>query len=407
MVHQVKTTLADFLRQTGFSSKKIEYFDRICIGTSIHVSLEAYYLKKPGVSVLMIDKDKTFGGAWKTITIDKIEDVENAIHYFLPNEKGIMFLRKNLGLSIQPSLGKFRFFKLFNFFYFKFSYGSLIGRLIHKLFYPNEVAQQHLIHNLPGYGNRFDSLACILRHIYSTFMLIYSKRGERSYYLSSGSNEMTKKVQSMLENSGVQFMYGSKITKIYFDLKDRRVFCEVGNKMFVARSLVFGHGARLPKLLSSNGVLEIKEKIHPRPAYHLVLKDITSSHIFEAIMTSDPLIKYLHNVTRYSSLRNGNTENKKIFVFALRPEVKNFKGLADELLEKLKEIKAIGQNAYIVSSLFSSKILPTLYDEDLKIIKTEVGDLVTVLRTEDFTPGIGYYAERWGKKIKPLKKEHL
>ena len=116
-------------------------------------------------------------------------------------------------------------------------------------------------------------------------------------------------------------------------------------------------------------------------------------------MTSDPLIKYVHNVTRYSSLRNGNTENKKIFVFALRPEVNDFKGLADELLEKLKEIKAIGQNAYIVTSLFSSKILPTLYDEDLKTIKMQVGDLVRVLRTEDFTPGIGYYAERWSKKI--------
>jgi hypothetical protein len=67
----------------------------------------------------MIDNHKTFRGGWKTITIDKIEDVENAIHYFLPDDKGIMFLRKNLGLSIQPSAGKFRFFKLFNLFYFK------------------------------------------------------------------------------------------------------------------------------------------------------------------------------------------------------------------------------------------------------------------------------------------------
>ena len=73
--------------------------------------------------------------------------------------------------------------------------------------------------------------------------------------------------------------------------------------------------------------------------------------------------------------------------------------MADELLEKLKEIKAIGHNAHIVASLFSSKLLPTLYDEDLKTIKMQVGDLVRVLRTEDFTHGIGYYAERWSKKI--------
>ena len=67
--------------------------------------------------------------------------------------------------------------------------------------------------------------------------------------------------------------------------------------------------------------------------------------------------------------------------------------LKNQLLEKLKSIKAIGPNARIISYWYSDVILPTLYDEDLYLIKERVGDLVRVLRTENFTPGIGYYSE--------------
>ena len=71
-----------------------EVFDCLCIGTSILISVEAIHQKKLGKNVLMVDSSNSFGGAWKTIEIDGIKDVENAIHYFLPNEESISFLKK-------------------------------------------------------------------------------------------------------------------------------------------------------------------------------------------------------------------------------------------------------------------------------------------------------------------------
>ena len=55
----------------------------------------------------------------------------------------------------------------------------------------------------------------------------------------------------------------------------------------------------------------------------------------------------------------------------------------------------------MVESLYSDLMLPTIYDEDLYKIKDYFGDLVNILRTENFTRGIGYYCERWGKEIDP------
>ena len=90
-----------------------EYVDCLCIGTSIIMSLEACHQSQLGKKVLMVDRDRVFGGAWKTIEIAGIKDVENAIHYFLPNSKGLGFLRDVLKWPIEVSTGKYRYFNVF------------------------------------------------------------------------------------------------------------------------------------------------------------------------------------------------------------------------------------------------------------------------------------------------------
>ena len=362
-----------------YLGKNVVEYDCICIGTSMITSLEACYQAAKGRTVLMVDKDKTFGGAWKTITIDGVEDVENAIHYFLPDDKGLDFLSKTLDFPVEPSKGKYRYFKLFNLLYIRFPYRSWIGRLVHKLLYS-------------GVQKSFWST---LRHVTSTAKTVYRERGERSYYTSSGSAEMLKKVHARIDNAGVDIWYQSEIVSIYFDIEGKRVQCKVGDKIIVARSIILGHGARLPELKSSKGSLVLEEKFHPRPAFHLVVEGLWLSNALEVIMNSDPLIKYVHDVTRFSSLRHGNPKNKKIFVFALQPDIQNHDDLSNKLVAKLREIKIIGPNCSILKSLYSDVILPTIYDEDLHHIKDRFGDLVHILKTENFARGIGYYAEKW------------
>ena len=98
------------------------------------IALEACHQSRLGKTVVMVDKDETFGGAWKTISIDGIDDVENAIHYFLPDKKGIEFMRENLKILGEPSRGKYRYFRFLNLGYFKFVYGSYAGRLLYRFF---------------------------------------------------------------------------------------------------------------------------------------------------------------------------------------------------------------------------------------------------------------------------------
>ena len=359
---------------------KIKEYDCLCIGTSMILSLEACYEASKGSSVLMVDKSDSFGGAWRTISINGIDNVENAIHYFLPDKKGIKFLKDELGFLVEPSRGKYRYFKFLNLFYLKIPYSFWIGRLASKIL---------LLW-------KSTSLLNFLKNFYSTTIETYKEKGERSFYTQMGSAEMLTKVRTRLNSfHNINILFRSTITRIYFDQKQKKVFCQIGDKIVVTKLLIFGHGARLPLLESSSGNLQIIEKFHNRPAYHMVIEDKTSSNVLEVIMNSDELIKYVHNVSRFTSLCLENKNNRKVFVFALKHDIKNHKELCNKLLSKLKDIKIISKNSRVIESLYSDEILPTIYDEDLYKIKEKFGDMVTVLRTENFAKGIGYYSNKW------------
>ena len=91
-------------------NNKKDFFDCVFFGASILNSLEACYQAKQGKSVLLVDRDNDIGGAWKCISFENFERVENAVHYFLPHESGINFMRDYLNLPIIPSEKKYRFF---------------------------------------------------------------------------------------------------------------------------------------------------------------------------------------------------------------------------------------------------------------------------------------------------------
>ena len=369
------------MRLTDYQiDSKTEVFDCICVGTSPIISLEAIHQKKLGKNVLMVDSSNSLGGAWKTIEIDDVKNVENAIHYFIHNEKGINFLKKTLKWPIEKSKGKFQYFRILGNFYIRFLYDSLISKIINIIFFSH----------LPK-GFIFK-----IQHIFKSIYKIIKEPRRISYYTTKGASGIISSLEELLKKHKVEIQLNTKIEKIYFDTEKQIVHCQVHNKKkLICKSLILGHGARLPKININDRVLVLEEKFHPRPAYHLVVEDDKDADCLEAIFSNDNLVRYVHDITRYSTLKDKNADKRKIFVFALHSYVTNHFSLSEELFQKLKYIRLVGKNAKIRKSLFSKYILPTLYDEDLYLLKKKVGNLVRIFRTENFTYGISYYSEQW------------
>ncbi len=366
-------------------TKEIDY---LIIGTSIIASFEACYLAQQGKSVLMIDRDSSIGGAWKTIELAGVSNIENAIHYFLPDEKGINFMKNHLNWPIETSVKKYRFFSFFGLICFKIHYDSSFGRFIHKLFFSRKTI----------------GLQSFTNHLIECIKTTLQNRGIRSYYIAHGSAWMLDYVEKLIARNSVEIKLNTNISEIFIDTEKKEIICKTEKLKIISKSLVLGHGARLPELKSNLGVLKINEKFHSRPAFHLVIEDCKRADSFEIIMTSDSHIKYVHDVTRFSSLAKNMKNDKKIFVFALHHNIRDSEDLEAILHHKLKKIGQIEKESKIIESLYSHKILPTLDNNDLTKIEEFYGDNVNTLRTENFSSAFGFYSERWRSiEIPPLK----
>lgn len=341
-------------------------FDVIIIGTSPICILEAVNRSRNGEKVMIVEKRNFIGGAWNSLNIFGLEDVENAIHYFLSNNKGINFLSKNLEIDIVECKFKYRIFKFPILGYFHLKYNSIISKLLDKTF-----------------NNNLS---------WETTKNIFTKR-EKSYYFKNGSIDLIKKANKLLDDSDIIVNYNCNIKKIIFNDHKVCLFSENDENYFESKKVIFTNGSRLQNIYYNENKVEIIEKFQSRPSIHIFVNDSSPQKVKEAIFIKDSLIKYVHEVSSYAK---GNVNNKKIFIVALQHEIKETKSIYNNVLEKLKKAKLCSVSSSIIETKWSNIHLPHLFNEDLKKFKKKIGKKrLFTLETESFIDAIGNNSKRW------------
>ena len=193
--------LEDVETDIGQSLNIKDSYDYVFIGTSILNSLEACYRASLGKSVLMVDRLDEIGGAWKSISLPEVQNAENAIHYFLPDSKGIEFMRDNSNWPIICSEGKFRFFHIPKLGYIKLRYDSKISQFFAKFL--SEIRSERKIK--------------IAKLSLKIFLFVIRSPRIKSFYIENGSNEMLTRVSQYLAKNKVCVSLNSNISEIYFD----------------------------------------------------------------------------------------------------------------------------------------------------------------------------------------------
>jgi hypothetical protein len=364
---------------TVFSNK----FDVIFIGTSIICVLEAIHLSLSGKSVLMVDKQEQMGGAWVALDIFDLHDVENAIHYLLPDEYAFDFMKNELEWRVVHSPKKYRVFPFPVIKYIKFPYDSRLGRFI-SLISENEKPKTKV------------------SHIFRAFNDAFIKYRQPSYYIEGGTNEMINKVKKRLLSSSVNVQFNTAITNIHID-NNKLVEVMAGKQKIQANKIYITHGSRINKISGNKGSVILKDKLHLRPALHLLVDDIAPSEIFECVFSTDNLIKYAHDITRFVRESDSISGKQKVIVLALRHKVENSIDVRTEIFNKLKDVGMLGSDSKMINSYWQDVYLPRLYDSDLEKIKGEFGEQVEILKTENFSKGIGYHVEKWSLELKDDK----
>ncbi len=364
-------------------------YDYIFLGTGIISILEAVYQERCGKNVLMIDKDSDIGGAWQPINLFGIDGVENAIHYFLPDDRAPTFMRENLQWDVIKTLDKERLFKIpFINRYFRFRFHNPIGRFLSYLLDPNFNQDNK---------NFFKA-------IFNLAKKISQEKNDGSYYVVGGASKMMETIRSLVKHSSINIIFSTNITRINIDKSNQFVEIVSKTSSFTGSKLILSHGSRISSISStySNSkpsLYKVHEKLHPRPAVHLLVKDNHKTNINQWIFNNNKIIKYVHDLTHM--IEDSNlSEGSKIFVFALHQDIKESENFYEILLDELINAGIVNSNSKVEDYLWTDVFLPTLYDEDLISIEDNFSPLISFLKTENFARGIGYYADKWSEKIK-------
>ena len=356
-----------------------DIYEIILIGTSPIAIMEAYFYSKEGKSVLMIDDHSEIGGAWKCLDNPYFEDVENAIHYFLPDEEGRKFLSERLGLKIIEVENKYRVFKFPLFGYFKLKYHNHFSRFISEL-----------VTTISGKASTKDFFNTILR--------AFDKSKIESFFIAGGSPELIEKVKQLKESAVLETQLSAKIKDIQINSSGESQLLyefEGVNFRLNFNSLIVSHGSKIANVKVDGKIIELVQKINPRPAIHIFFEDERNEIKGEWIFYAHKLFKYVHNITKYAKPKSTKYNNLKVFVFALKHNVTYYKGLESDIFKELVEAKILTKKSKLIHHIWSDVFLPALDDNDLEMLSVESNGLIKFLKTENFVRGIGLRHKDW------------
>ena len=363
---------------TDKSNSMLPQYDMIIVGSSLLCCFEAIYQHKLGNKVLMIDRANQIGGAWGTLQLFGFSGVENAVHYFLPNDVAINFLSKALGLKIESSQKKFQIFNIRFLNYLKLPFDSRITRMVARFF---------------ALKNEFPNNSS-LNLLYKTCCSLLEKR-RASFYPTAGSIAILEKTRSLIKNLKIDIKFETHISTVKTNSNGDGIEAITDKGIFQASQILVTHGTQIENYYSRGRVVRVRKKNHRRPACHLLVDDTKAPKFYEAVFVDSKTIKYVHDITRYLKNAKQIIGRMKLFVFALHPEVKNTKQVGLELLKELRNAGLIDDCSNLRNFQWSEVFLPSIDDADLIKLEKSFCGSVKIMKTENFTSCVGENAARW------------
>lgn len=325
----------------------------------------------------MIDDRKEIGGVWTPIELFGLSNVENAVHYFLDNQAAFPYMKNVLGWNITETEKKYRLFPQ-----------PLLG--MQKAPYDNRLAR-YMAH-IREQG----SIAKPTR----AFLKGFFKKKPISRYIHGGTAEIYEKVKDLLKASNVTILTSSPIERIFLNEESKQVEVTTRSSTFFGKTIYVTHGSRIGNILfAKEGKVTIDEQRHLRPQVHLLVQDTTPDDIHEGIYVADPLIKYVHDITRFTKEAQTLTRQKKLLVVALQMDCKDSPALIQDVMNKLKQFKVVGPAATLEQYKWWDTYLPALDDTILENLRDRFPPLISILKTEDFTAGIANRAAVWSTHL--------
>ncbi len=348
-------------------------FDYVLVGSGPLMLLEAIHLDAQGSTVLIVDEQAQIGGAWRSLMIHGFADVENGVHYLTPNSVAMRFLEDVLGVPVAVVKGKYR-------------YLSIAGRLV-RVPYDSPISKA-LTSVLEG-----RSILNVAKDV------VYNRAiFSPSMYFTGGSPSLLLQLESLVKASGVKIVFSTRIHAASYH-GNGTVEVDLGHRSLLTKRLVISHGTKIPSYSGARGKVQIEELDLRRPAAHIIVSRRSSLGITECIFTKDRIVKYVHDVTRFSHPTSAMTPGFCVLTAAFQPMVEPSPQVLKYAIDLLTRAGLLTNESEVQETIWHDINLPTLSDAHLSQISQEFEGTITCLLTENFSRGISMYADRWASTL--------
>ena len=364
-------------------------YDVIVVGAGLISLLEASHQAALGREVLVLERGHVAGGAWKSVTIGGWVNVENAVHYFLPDRRAENFVRKNLKIATSRRRRKFLIRVVPGKPTSLKSFDSWLVKItsIKELWRRSQVAPD---------GD--DSENRLPRLIRQSWRLVT----DRKWYPAAGSGDLKNRILEIVAANRVSIFYGQEVNAV--TVSPQQVVVSTTGQEWFASELILSHGLRGFRVSVDQRdpvSLEFPNRGAFRPQALILLKDPSIERLAEYVVTGDDLVKYVHEVSGYATAPSKSAwETQRILAVALQPDASFGDKTPENVIDRLVCLGIVSKNFSLLHFRSVDAFIPDIDYAAVDHLVTCAAGSLDIMATENLARAIGNNAGRWKKFLK-------
>ena len=370
---------------------KTAVWDSIIVGSSPLLLIEAIYLSRSGLKVLILEENKQLGGAWGRLDTSEFPYLDIGCHYFDISRRAYEFLHSKIGLELVP----FRPQPQFAYRNILFPYDCRqVIRFIRnlKLAYKNRSLQPFVSNIIQDENYRLRMFPFI-----KTFL-----------YPLGGSHELITRLTAYAQENNVTILKQKRVESIRFNFKRQQAQLGTDGECFEGKEVVAGSQAQIGDALQitprPEGTLRV---IFPH--VNLVIRDQSAPTFSYIRFLRHHAVIRMTDITDHMRHWNEDLTGHRVICIAIRDTYDKKLDDAEkveQLVALLKEYRFVDPSAKCEKSYWSRYPVEFLSNETQRILQRDFSPMIRLFPTTNFSIGIVSNLSRWESAFVPQPDLH-
>jgi len=382
--------------------------DVVIIGTGPICLIEALYYKRLGKKVLILEKENKAGGAWKTIDIGSIKNLDIGCHIYSRNEKAYQFLIKTLNINLVKVAPK-PFNVLGNKYLLEIGWPFQILNLFYILFSSTLEILQFIFSSLPWNKKKEKTLASMgfaYYHI-KTLKSNLIKSRKDFHFPKEGAIMLVKNLLQLIKEHQIPIFFNEKANTIVIEQGKKHSNIQTEHLNIITKKVIITSSSEIGLVKFGESIIEIPKQLYRFDHLALVVKDKNVRNISFGNFLNNPVLKRVNDYTRYVTYEGEKGCMVYMILFNPTYQIGTKAEVLNDVLHWLKYYKVISQEAIIKESHLLPYAVNYRSKETTIQLKNQFYPLIDPLFSGDLTASIEMNMERWTKVININQKQEL